>query len=43
MKVLANWTRERGVTLVITSHDPDQVPALADGHLHIEGGHIDWR
>ena len=43
MEVLANWSRERGVTLVITSHDPDQVPALADGHLHIEGGHIGWR
>lgn len=43
MEVLANWNRERGVTLVITSHDPDQVPALADGHLHIEGGHIGWR
>jgi energy-coupling factor transport system ATP-binding protein len=41
--VLAKWNRERGITLVITSHDPGQVPALADGHLHIEGGHIGWR
>lgn len=43
MRVLANWNREQGVTLVMTSHDPEQIPAMADGHLHIEGGHIGWR
>lgn len=43
MRVLANWNREQGVTLVMTSHDPEQIPPLADGHLHIEGGHIGWR
>ncbi|APG25208.1 ABC transporter ATP-binding protein [Syntrophotalea acetylenica] len=43
MDVLDSWSRERGVTLVITSHDPEQVPGLADGHLHIEGGRIGWR
>ncbi|MGE4544718.1 MAG: ABC transporter ATP-binding protein [Pedobacter sp.] len=43
MRVLADWNREQGVTLVMTSHDPDQIPVLADGHLHIEGGHIGWQ
>lgn len=43
MEVLANWNRERGITLVMTFHDSAQVPSLADGHLHIEGGHIGWR
>jgi energy-coupling factor transport system ATP-binding protein len=43
MQVLTRWNRERGVTLLWTSHDPGQIPALADGHLHIEGGRIGWR
>lgn len=43
MEVLGNWNRERGITLVMTFHDPAQVPSLADGHLHIEGGDIGWR
>jgi energy-coupling factor transport system ATP-binding protein len=43
MEILAHGSRERGMTLVWTSHDPGDIPALADGHLHIEGGRIDWR
>jgi energy-coupling factor transport system ATP-binding protein len=43
MQVLARWNREQGTTLLWTSHDPDRIPLLAEGHLHIEGGHIGWR
>jgi ABC-type Mn2+/Zn2+ transport system ATPase subunit len=43
MEILASWNREREMTLVWTSHDPGEIPSLADGHLHIEGGCIGWR
>jgi energy-coupling factor transport system ATP-binding protein len=43
MDILASWNREHGMTLMWTSHDPGDIPHLADGHLHIEGGRIAWR
>ena len=43
MQLLERWNMERGVTLMWTSHDPGQIPVLADGHLHIHGGCIDWQ
>lgn len=32
--------RERGIGLVIASHDPDQISPLADHHWHLQGGHL---
>lgn len=34
--------RERGATILLTSHYPDDLAAICDTITHLDGGHITW-
>jgi ABC-type glutathione transport system ATPase component len=40
MELLVRWGRERDMTLVWTSHEPDAWPGWADQVLNLEGGRL---